>query len=248
MRIAFVLTMSLLLLVPSVQAESIADRQQFRLNNPDGKKYEFVKSFLMGLEYLKEIEDRNAKWDNLSKEDLENIDNLKELAAGLIQDNTDMLVAKNMLRKFRTPQNGLILKTTDLFQNLCDELIVINKEEQLALKTLLQQESRNDEMDYEGYLDQKKALIAQRKATSQNLLEAAFLVTKVLVSPKENFYGRLETLGVTSKQRRSLIQRLKKFNGEEYSGDLREGQTFLQGSIVVIREILEDMNWDSLDT
>jgi len=81
----------------------------------------------------------------------------------------------------------------------------------------------------------------------KNLLKSSILVSRLLVSDKVNRYGEYAYLGVTDKQRKRLVEKLNEFDGKEYVGDLREGQSFLEGSIAVIRETLNDYNRLAVD-
>ena len=63
-------------------------------------------------------------------------------------------------------------------------------------------------------------------------------------SDKADKYGELVNLGITSKERQKLIDQLNKLSTQK---KLKSGQSFLEGSLSTIREILEDSSWGTLD-
>ena len=86
----------------------------------------------------------------------------------------------------------------------------------------------------------------QRKEADKNIIQASVLMTKVLISEK-NKNGRGHLLAVTSQQRQKLLDKLDSFGKDTLDWGLKPGQRTLEGSIAVIREILEDSLWISPD-
>ena len=72
------------------------------------------------------------------------------------------------------------------------------------------------------------------------------MMTKVLISDK-NKNGKGHWLAITAQQRQKLLDKLDSFGGDNLDWGLKPGQTTLEGSIAVIREILEDSIWISID-
>ncbi len=227
----------------------IDDVDRFQENNPDGKKYEFVSSFVKSLEYLKSNDERNADLISYEYEDLE----LKERGGFLIKnldlDNVNLRIARNMMKKNYDVNNGLMLKVSDIFVGVCNKLIEINAVEKSMLQEVQKAFRKNKlaQFDQERFILDLEQLRAQRKEASSKIIEASFIISKLLISPQTDDYGELIMLGVTDEQRSRLLDKMDVFYGDMYDGELREGQTSLEGSIVVIREILENYRWDSLD-
>ena len=51
-------------------------------------------------------------------------------------------------------------------------------------------------------------------------------------------------LGISADE---VLRRIDKLYGVEYDGQVKPGQSFLTGSIIAIRAMLEDYTWDNLD-
>ncbi len=217
--------------------------------NPDGKKYEFVRSYINGLSYIYKNNIQNEANNELSFEYLENASNLIKLRDNLVMNNINLRIARNFVKKYNTSENGLILKVTDAFVKLCDGLIEINEKNKVFYNSLYEKslESSSHWLDRKEIVDWQQSVNTQRKELLMSLLESSMLVTKVLVSSETDGYGELSYLALTNNQRYNLLMLLDGFQGEEYQGELREGQSFLGGSIAVIREVLENNNYTVLD-
>ncbi|MBU0469626.1 MAG: hypothetical protein KKF78_10700 [Candidatus Omnitrophica bacterium] len=217
--------------------------------NPDGRKYDFVKDFIFSLSYLQINDERSKKVSGLSFDKLDNVQKGRELISGFVKDNANIRVSKNLLKKYITPENGLMLKVADLFTEVCDELIAVNISERQLLTEFqeIQEKQELDDFDGKEFRDRQRKLASLRRDSLKKLFEASMLVTKVLVSDKEDRFEQLTMLGITSRERTKLLEKLDKFGGKEFDGELREGQSFLQGSIAIIREVLMDTSWGLLD-
>lgn len=224
--------------------------EKFARYNPDVDKYKFVSRYLTSLNYLKVNTQRDDDVWSIVASDIPEMEKIEALVNNIKLNNINLRTARNMLRKFRNSDNGLILQATDLFMKVCDAQIDFNNEERAWLDDLLdakQSESSGD-FDINQFLTNHQYLAGKRKESLKNILEASMFVNKILISEERDPYGEFYALGITSKERKKLLYKLDGFYGQEYEGELREGQTILEGSVAVIREILEDYNWESLDS
>lgn len=217
--------------------------------NPDGKKYEFVKDYIFSLTYLKANEERSKKVSSMSFNKLDDVQKGRELINGFVQDNVHIRVARNLLNKYVSPENGLMLKVVDLFAEVCDELVIVNKSERSLLEEFQEIQAKQEMADFDGseFRSKQRKLAEKRRDSLKKLFEASMLVTKVLVSDKEDRFDQLTMLGITVEEKDKLLEKLDQFGGEDFNGELREGQSFLQGSISAIREVLMDSSWRLLD-
>ncbi|HBG62459.1 MAG: hypothetical protein A2Y03_07665 [Omnitrophica WOR_2 bacterium GWF2_38_59] len=250
MKKIFILSVMFVFCACSVFAASYYDSvDQIKEFNPDGKKYEFVRDFIHSLSYLQANDDRSKKISGMSFDKLDNVQKGRELISGFVKDNANIRVAKNLLKKYISPENGLMLKVTDLFTEVCDELIVINKSERQLLQDFqeIQEKQELESFDGKEFRDRQRKLASIRRDSLKKLFEASMLVTKVLVSNKEDRFDQLTMLGITSQERKKLLEKLDKFYSKEFDGSLKEGQSFLQASVAVIRDVLMDTTWGLLD-
>src|SRR5882672_4083652 len=80
---------------------------EFRKNNPDGKKYEFVRSYVSALNYFYTI---NQRWEKNPPKKKFKGDDLKTIRGSieyLVQDNADLRIAKNYMVKYLDSPNSL---------------------------------------------------------------------------------------------------------------------------------------------
>jgi hypothetical protein len=234
----------------SYATDSFDSNDKFSQFNPDGKKYEFVKTYLSSLSYLKLNADRAAKTLDFSEAAMDEMALGRDIIKNIEQDSANLRVARNLLKKYAASDNRMIVKVVDLFVLMCEEQVQHNAVEQKLYLDLYdaKKKGRWHLFDKEKFARELKALVYHKKESSQKLLEASLLVSKILISSQADEYGEFIALGITAKERAKLLDKIKEFEGKGYKGKLRGGQTFLEGSVASIREVLEDESWDFLDS
>ncbi|MGE0267638.1 MAG: hypothetical protein AB7S78_04185 [Candidatus Omnitrophota bacterium] len=235
---------------PSVNAEQmLGNKRKFKEQNPDWKKYEFTRDYLTSLEYLKKNAERYEKIRTSSSEHKDE-QRITVLRDELIQSNVNLRVARNYLKKYHNQtNNGLMLKVSDIFMKVCDTMIELNNQERALLEEMhsFQVKGSLEQFNLDLFESNQRKIYESRKESLRELLTASLLVGKVLVSNQENYYGEFDRLGITQEQRYKLLNKLKRFNQESYKGDLRIGLSFVEGSVVAIREVLENYNYETND-
>ena len=231
-----------LILHPALAADD------FVKNNPDVKKYEFARSYITALSYMKDI---YVRWNKNAPKKLFSQKKeimIKAIINDLALDNSDLRVIKGYLLKYLVSHNMLMRKVADIVVVSSSRDIAINDEE----KTLWQkwygliatgQADRSKEINF---VKDQYNLELRRKETDKDIVQASVLMTKVLISDK-NKDGRGHLLAITAQQRQKLLDKLDSFGGDNLDWGLKSGQKTLEGSIAVIREILEDSIWISID-
>ena len=214
---------------------------EFSKNNPDIKKYEFARSYITALGYMKQIHDRWEK--NAPKKLFAKQKNKMILATinDLALDSSDLFIIKNYLVKYLTAPNMLMRKVADMVVVATSREIAINHEE----KTLWEKwydlniaglATQQREMDF---VRRQHSLELLRKEADKDIIKASVMMTKVLMSARnKNDKGHL--LAITAQQRQRLLDKLDSFGSDTLHWGLEPGQGTLEGSIAVIREILED--------
>jgi hypothetical protein len=243
-----ILTLSFIFL--SVSLVFANDTVQFIQNNPDGGKYEFVRHYLQSLNYIFLNESRKSKTDLLSgkREGEQSKLYLQELN----RDNVNLRVARNILKKYFSSPNPLMVKIADLFYSVCGKQIDLNNEEIALIErgaspakinplTILKGEQAS------GLLPGQEEIGLKRKESLKTLLEASMLINKVLISNQPDQDGELVVLGITEPERRQLLQRLNDFPVNQSVNQVEQGQSFLEASVASIRGILEDKSWGTIE-
>lgn len=245
-KINIIAFLSILILSRYLYAEDI---EKFKAYNPDGQKYEFVRNYLTSLSYFKANDEKSENVVIKISSELDDADKVASLIENLVQENANLRAARNLLKKYKTSPNGLILKVTDLFAKVCDEQIDFNDREKNILKNLHDVLVKADiqNFDKRDFVRTQRWLASERKESLKKLLEASMLVKKVLVSNKPDAYGELTSLGITKEERKKLLSKMNDLFGKNYRGELQEGQSFIKGSILVIRGVLEDTTWGTID-
>jgi len=252
MKIKMILLAATFLFLSStfLSAEDLfSDVKNFQKYNPDVNKYEFVKSYLTALTYLQTNVDRHERTES-ELADREEVDKIPFYQEDLIQNNVNLRIARNYVKKYsKDTKNGLILHTAHIFQDLCNQYIELNNQERSNLNAYYQAllYDNLEKFDKDTYQAELIRISNQRRNVSEKLLETSNLVSKILISSKVDAYGEFYQLGITEYEREKLIHRFDEFKGPGFQGNLREGQTFLEGSVSTVREILEDESWASLD-
>jgi len=211
---------------------------EFQKNNPDVKKYEFARSYITALSYLKDIDDR---WNKKVKA-------IKASINDLAMDNADLRIVKNYLAKYRNSPNTFIRQVAQIVVAACENEIAVNDQEKILWEKWFDlkaagQATREKETDF---VKAEHTLALKRKDADKEIVRASVLVTKVLMSEK-NVNGRGHRLAVTTQQRQKLLDKLDSYGRDTLDWGLKPGQRTLEASIAAIREILEDSIWISID-
>ncbi|MBF0483692.1 MAG: hypothetical protein HQL25_03190 [Candidatus Omnitrophica bacterium] len=224
------------------------DVNEFAKNNPDGKKYDFMRRYIDTLSYFELNEKLNKQFVELNLLTAKP-EKVKTYLDALINANANLRVARNYLARYEKSENGLILKIVYDFKKACDVLIENNNQERLLVDKIYQaeiQKKKKADIDPADFMLKMSQLAAQRRDGLSQILGASVLASKVLISNKLDKFGSLYALGITATERKALLSQLSKFTGEAFRGEIREGQSFFQASIAAINAILEDESWGCL--
>ncbi|MBF0531841.1 MAG: hypothetical protein HQL23_01965 [Candidatus Omnitrophica bacterium] len=249
MKNLFFLLLFLTLMARPASATFLSEVDKVRQFNPDGKKYEFCKDYLNGLSYLANNESAVRLRLSADMQGKSEAEKGKKALASLVQENVNLRVAKNTLKKYLTADNGLMIKVAHIFMQVCDAQIALNsKEHELDegyLKNGTGPAAKN--FDWKKQKSLREQLLAERRESMKGLLEASLLAQKILISDKPDRLGQLVNLGITAGQREKLIFKIKELFGRDTPAHLQEGQSFLKGSVAAILEILEDQTWGTIE-
>ncbi len=221
---------------------------EFSKNNPDVFKYEFARSYITALSYMKDIDDR---WNKDTPKKLfahQKEKMIKATLNDLALDNSDLRIIKGYLLKYLMSPNMLMRKVADIVVVATSREISINDQEKKLWQNwynlnLADQVTRPKEIDF---VKSQANMELRRKEADKDIVQASVFMTKVLMSEK-NKNGKGHRLAITAPQRQKLLDKLDSFGGDTLDWGLKPGQSTLAGSIAVIREILEDSLWTSID-
>ncbi len=220
----------------------------FQKNNPDIGKYEFVRSYISALTYLKNVNERWKKTDGRRVFKGSDITIMRGYVSYLIKDNTDLRIAKNYFSKYLKSANHLIRKVADSFTVACMRLIAINEKEKSIWDQWYAVKGNGlaTRANETAFLNAQQELALLRRDAQKSIVEATVLLTTVLKSEhNQNERGRL--LAITAKQREKLLKYLDDVGKENLDWGLKPGQDHVQASIAVLREILEDSIYSVVD-
>lgn len=227
-----------------------ADFEQFKKNNADGEKYNFVKDYLLALDAIEKNEEKFEKWtDYLGKGNKELTEDIKSYIDYLQQSNIHFRLAKNLLNKYKKSENTLIIKSVMLFNEACNGVAQSNNDERKLLSVYYEQivADIDRELNQTKLFEEQQRIAYQRKEAFKMILESSLYVKKILISNVPNRYGEFVRLGVTETERKQLIDKLNTFFGTNGQAGMAVGQNILEASVAEIREILEDYSWLSKD-
>jgi len=228
-----------------------ADFEQFKKNNADGNKYNFVKDYLLALDSIEKNGEKFDSWTEiLAKENKGQSENIKGYTDYLKQSNIHFRLAKNLLNKYKKSENMLIIKSVMIFNEACNAVAKSNNEERKLLSEYYELIKGNVDEPYDQskLFEEQQRIAFQRKEAFKMILESSLYVKKILISNVPNRYGEFVRLGVTEVESDQLIDTLNSFFGANGQAGMAVGQNFLEASVAEIREILEDYSWLSKDS
>lgn len=223
--------------------------KMFAKLNPDGMKYEFVKHYLTALQHLQKVEQLQDDVPLIALNDI-SLGVLQSRADHLLQENANLRVARNLVDRYRQSDNGFILKVSEIFSNTCESLIILNSQERDLILSFINRDVSGMSFDgkaKEEYGARQNEFSSQRKAVSAGILEASIYVSKLLRSSQLSSGGQIFRLGISLDERLKLKEFLRGFGYPADVVDIQPGQTFVEGSVAVIRRILEDDSFGTLD-
>lgn len=226
-----------LLLTPHV----FAAVNEFKKNNPDIYKYEFGRSYISSLNYFYVI---NQRWTKNPPKKRYKDDDFKTIKGSidyLVQDDADLRIAKNYMMKYLNAPNSLMRKVADTMIVACDRDIDLNNQEKKLWLDWLNKKSSGhaDAKEEKIFIQAQQNVELKRKESDKSIIKASILMTKVLLS-QDNSNDKGHLLAITQKQRYKLLDDLDAYGKDVLDWGLKSGQSTLEASIAVIREVLED--------
>ena len=231
-----------------ISGVSVSAASNFAQMNPDVQKYEYARSFIASLKYIKAVHERWHK-SNPSKDlkGSKDITLMRGYLSYLIKDNADLRISKNYLTAYLESPNALIRKSADMYILGCNTVIAINdKEKQIwdqwnAVKSNGLGTRRNET----AFLDSQEILALKRKEAFKYIIRASIMLTKIIRSDKnKDESGKI--LAIKSDERKKLLKSLDDIGKANLDWGLKPGQSFQEASVSVIREILEDPIYKTL--
>lgn len=248
MNIKSIILVVCLFFAASAAPLSRADEMIFKKNNPDIMKYDFSRSYIASFSYLHSLDIRleEAKTAKSKGTDLDFIQwNLDRLG----KDNMDLRIAKNYVAKYFSVPNPLMRKVIDTYAYSCDQLIELNLQERSLWKQMYEANKNggvSPEQD-QDFVKSQGELADKRKEAMRSIVESSVLLTKLMLSENMKEKQIKKRLALTSRERDRLIRKLDSYAGDNLDWGMKPGQTYLQGAVATIREVLEDPTFLSAD-
>jgi hypothetical protein len=213
----------------------------FKNNNPDGQKYEFVRSYISALGYFHTINQRWAKNPPKKKFKGDDARIILGTMEALVQDNVDLRVAKNYMIKYLSIPNPFMRKVSDMMIVVCDSEISLNNKSKFLWQDWLNLKSSGiPNQDQEKiFIKSQRDIELKRKEYDKMLIQASIYLTKVVLS-QENLNDKGKLLAITEVERDKLLDNLDQYGKGILDWGLKAGQSSLKASVSVIREVLED--------
>ncbi len=221
---------------------------EFKQNNPDHGKLAFAKSYISALSYLKAI---NERWEKNSPKKVfidSDVTLMRGYVSFIIKDNMDLRIAKNYLAPYLQSNNLLVRKTADTFITACMTEIAINeKEKQIWDQWYAVKSNKFDTKNNEKAFVKAQQELSEKRKTSRNaIIEATMLLTSVLKSER-NLDEKGRILALTRKERKALLNYLDETGRDVLDWGIKPGQDHWQASVALIREVLEDPLYTTLN-
>src|SRR5262249_47877483 len=157
---------------------------EFKKNNPDGKKYEFARSYISALTYFTHIEER-WKANPPKKKFVGNDFNIIRGSMDyLTMDSADLRISKNYMIKYLEVPNMMMRKISDIMITVCNDDIDLNNQSKKLWAGWLTKKASGHPSDQEErkFVRAQQDLEDKRTRSDETLLKAATLLTKLLLS------------------------------------------------------------------
>jgi hypothetical protein len=221
---------------------------EFKRYNPDIGKYEFARSYISALRYVHAINARWKKSPPKKKFTGSDLNLMRGYVSYLVRDNADLRIAKNFLTKYLEAPSPLIRKVADMFISSCNTVIAINDKEKEIWDQwyAIKENKKASRANETAFLDAQEQLAFKRKTAYRTMIETSVLLTVVLKSDR-NADQKGHVLALTAKQREKLLAHLDEYGRDVMDWGLKLGQDHVRASIAVLREVLEDTIYTTLN-
>lgn len=240
MRSVFLILFAALILTSSVV--QAGGQSLFKKYNPDIDKYDFAKNFIISIGYYKRVADRLKVEGELKAKTKGDLNLITKYINNCTLDNTDIRIARNMLTRFLTSKNGLIVKVSLQATEAYDQYVALSVKERELWQKFYQHKAsgRPDNFDEALFVRQQMDLVAEKKEAEKKLLEASMLIRKVLLSAALCDSDDCSRLVLTKTDRQKLLNFLDVYARDNTQWGIKAGQTPVEGCVASIREVLED--------
>lgn len=236
---AFFFFIFLICFVPMMGAQEV----DFKIQNPDIGKYDFAKDYIVSLSYYSRISQRASQETNQtsSSGDFQDLESIQKIIHNRILDNTEIRIARNYLLKYKEAVNPLMVTVVNDVISVYDQLLAVSIRERSLWQVLYDRRSgKTVDVGEQDILQEQIGLAEKKKMIAKELIKTSHLLSVILLSAQRCQHQHCHDLALTQKERTSLIEKLNTFALDIKDWGLKPGQTTLQASIAVIREVLED--------
>lgn len=226
---------------------ALAEEAPFKQYNPDIDKYNFAKSFIMGLSYYSRVADRLALEDKDQVNSKPDGQAIRDFIDHRTQDNTELRIAKSYLMKYIDSTNGLIRKVTLDTSAVYEKLLMMSVRERDLWQELerFRLTGRPPDFDEQNFGAQQVLLAREKKEVAKDLIQQTVMVARVLLSAERCDKEDCRELAVTRDERDKLVQRLDTFARGNMEWGLKPGQSTVGACVAALREVLEDSVYQS---
>jgi hypothetical protein len=226
----------------AVPSFSLAGDNFFKENNPDIDKYVFAKSYIMALSYYSRVADRLKTEDQASLQAEPDLKAIQRVIDHRTLDNTDLRISKSYLWKYADSRNMFIRKVSSEAGAVYNRLVLMSAQERELWKAFYaaKRSGRAGEELQSDFTARQVALARQKKEVAKELVTQSAFLAKILLSARDCEDENCKVLSLTRDERDRLVKRLDSFARTKMDWGLKPGQSTLDASVAVIREVLED--------
>ena len=214
----------------------------FKQINPDTDKYNFAKSFIMGLSYYGHVAERLASEEKAALQGKPAARVVHEFVDHRTLDNTDLRIAKNYLSKYFGSKNGLIRQVARQSTAIYEKLLVMSVRERELWQVFDRYKTTGFPRDFdeEDFSRRQVLLAREKKEISKDFVHQALMVTKVLLSAERCETDACQELVLSQVERDKLVKRIDEFASDNMDWGMKPGQSTFQACVATLREVLED--------
>ncbi|MBF0486055.1 MAG: hypothetical protein HQL16_06045 [Candidatus Omnitrophica bacterium] len=221
---------------------SFAQENLFKKDNPDIDKYNFAKSYIMALSYYSRVAERLKLEDKDSLNSKSDIKAVRELVDHRTLDNTELRIAKNYLTKYENSSNAFIRKVSSETIIVYEKLLQMSVRERTLWQSFYVYKASGKPEDFNeaDFTSRHIALAMEKKEVAKELVTQTAFVAKILLSAQKCDNETCKNLALTKDERDRLVERLDAFANGYMEWGMKPGQSTLEASIAILREVLED--------
>lgn len=196
------------------------------------QEYRFAKDFIKGLQCRMIIVEKYGLAPTAAKSDASDVSDTMTNIKNLHLTNNELNQAKYYMEQYAGSKNEIMARTSRVMV-LLYELMIKNNNERIKIQEYLDSPQAFNDIQEQGQgkmASEVGKILADGEKLEKDALQAAIMVTNILVSYQPDENGKRSYLAITKKEQDDLMEDLESAFGPSIKDGMKAGMSYLEAS------------------